>query len=96
MGALGGGAVAEPGGEGNAESKFWGDGPHVENDGAESSRLEEEIGGAESLVKARVRFARMRRRAPGSRLRARGSRDSSWKFRVWRVRVPVRHASDRR
>jgi hypothetical protein len=50
MGALGSGAVAEPGGERDAECEFGRDGAEVEDDGAESSALEEEVGGAESLI----------------------------------------------
>ncbi len=50
VGALGGGAIAEPGGEGNAEGKFGSDGGHVEDNRAESSGLEEQVGGAEGLI----------------------------------------------
>ena len=72
VGALGGGAVAEPGGEGNAEGEFRGDGAHVEDDGAESSRLEEQVGGAEGLVEAGV-LAYGQGPLRGKRCRARGT-----------------------
>jgi len=69
VGAFGGGSVAEPGGEGDAEGEFWGDPAHIEDDGAESSGLEEEVGGAEGLVEARVRLARVQ----GTGCRVQGS-----------------------
>jgi hypothetical protein len=50
MDALGSGAVAEPGGERDAECEFGRDGAEVEDDGAESSALEEEVSGTEGLV----------------------------------------------
>lgn len=53
VGALGGCAVAEPRGEGDAQGEFRGDGAHVEHDGAESSSLKEEVGDAEGLIEAR-------------------------------------------
>jgi len=62
--AFGGGAVAEPCGEGNAEGEFGSDRAHVEDDGAESAGLEEEVGGAEGLIEAGER------RAPGTGHRA--------------------------
>jgi hypothetical protein len=65
VGALGGGAVAEPCGERNAEGEFGGDGAHVEDDGAESSRLKEQVGSAEGLIEASPGLAdRARSRAP--------------------------------
>ena len=57
MRAFGGGAVAEPCGEGDAEGEFGRDPTEVEDDGAESSALEKQVGGAESLVEAGVRLA---------------------------------------
>jgi hypothetical protein len=50
MGAFASGAVAEPGSERDAESEFGRDGAEVEDDGAESSALEEEVSGTEGLV----------------------------------------------
>jgi hypothetical protein len=50
MGALGCGAIAKPGGKGNTESELGCNGAKVEDDGAESSALEEEVSGTEGLV----------------------------------------------
>ena len=72
VGAFGGGAVAEPGGEGDAEGEFRGDGAHVEDDGAEASRLEQKVGGAEGLVEAGV-LAYGQGPLRGKRCRARGT-----------------------
>ncbi len=88
MGSLGGGAVAEPGGEGDAEGEFRGDGAHVEDDGAETARLEEEVGRAESLVQPGVRLARGAEtvtgcRTPDTRLGDPGIKVLSLEFRVW-------------
>ena len=74
MGALGGGAVAEPGGEGNAEGEFRSDGAHVEDDGAESAGLEKQVGGAEGLVEAGV-LAYGQGPLRGKRCRAQGTLD---------------------
>ncbi len=49
LGAFGGGAVAEPGGEGDAGAGCRVDTGKVEDDGAEASCLEEEVGDAEGL-----------------------------------------------
>ena len=62
VGTLGGGTVAKPGGEGDAESEFGSDGAHVEDDGAESAGLEEQVGGAEGLVEPGPWLARTRER----------------------------------
>ena len=59
VGALGGGTVAEPSGERDTKRKFRCDGSEVEDDGAEASAMEEEIGGAESLIQPGVRLARL-------------------------------------
>jgi hypothetical protein len=71
--ALGGGAVAKPGSEGDAESELRRDGTEVEDDGAESSALEEEVGGAERLLHTRVWFAKPKDggRVTGDRLQDR-------------------------
>jgi hypothetical protein len=58
VGALGGSAVTEPGGERDTQGEFRSDGTHVEDDGAEPSALKEEVGGAEGLIEAGVRLAR--------------------------------------
>ena len=71
VGALGSGAVAEPCSERNAEGKFGSDGGHVEDDGAESTCLEEEVGGAEGLIQSRPGLAyRAPDRAQSTELRA--------------------------
>ena len=85
VGALGGGAVAKPCGEGNAKGELGRNGAEVENDGAEASTLEEEVGGAEGLVQSGVlaygqgplrgkTFVEVGRRAPGTGARAPESR----------------------